>query len=346
MNQLRIVLLLLLTACGSTEPANKSKGDREVTVTTIAVQAQSWNMPIEAVGTAKAKESTVIAAKQSDRVARVLFESGQRVQKGQILVELDSGAVLAELAEARAQLNDLTVQKQRLEGLLSKQLVSKSQYETVAANQLAAQARVRASQERVNDRIIRAPFAGVLGLRQVSAGQFVTAGFAMVNLDDLDRMWVDFPIPEFLMTKVNTGMNLTLKADAYPEKVFNAEVVGVESRVDIATRALMVRAEIENNDGQIRPGMLLHVMLQQELGDALVVPELCLQQVGNRSFVYVVKSDNTVISRDVVTGERHNGLVIILEGLKAGERIVLDGTSKLRDGQKVQDSSTEKSATP
>ena len=346
MNRLLILVLLLLTACGTTEQVDKSKGDRAVTVTTVEVQSQSWHMPIEAVGTAKAKESTVIAAKQSDRISKVLFESGQHVQKGQILVELDSGAVLAELAEAKAQLNDLTVQKQRLEGLLSKQLVSKSQFETVEANQIAAQARVRAAQERVNDRIIRAPFSGVLGLRQVSEGQYVNAGFAMVKLDDLVRMWDEFPIPEFLMTKVNVGMNLTLTADAYPDKTFNAKVVGVESRVDIATRALMVRAEIENNAAQIRPGMLLHVMLQQELVDALVVPELCLQQVGGRSFVYVVKSDNSVVSHDVVAGERHNGNVVIIEGLKVGERIVLDGTSKLRDGQKVQISPADKSVTP
>lgn len=346
MNLLRILALLLLTACGTAEQTSNSRGDRAATVTAISVQTQSWNMPIEAVGTAKAKESTVIAAKQSDRVSKVLFESGQRVTKGQILVELDAGAVLAELAEAKAQLNDLTLQKQRLEGLLSKQLVSKSQFETVAANQLAAQARVRAAQERVNDRIIRAPFSGVLGLRQVSPGQYVSAGFAMVNLDDLDRMWVDFPVPEFLMTKVNVGMNLTLTADAYPDKEFKANVVGVESRVDIATRALMVRAEIENNESQIRPGMLLKVVLQQEISDALVAPELSLQQVGNRSFVFVLKSDNTVVSRDVVVGERHNGSVVILEGLKSGERIILDGTSKLRDGQKVQISSADKTVTP
>jgi len=328
-------LLCFLGAC-SQEAVESKKGGSPAIVTVFTVQSQPWTEVIQAVGTSKARDSVVIAAKQSERVSVVHFDSGQRVAKGRLLLELDSGTARAELQEAQVSLNDLNAQVQRLQNLQSRQLIAKSQLDTAVANRNAARARVQAAQVRLDERMIRAPFSGVLGLRQVSPGQFVNAGAALVNLDDLDRMWVDFPVPEFLLTKVQTGMALQLKAEAYPDEVFQAKVAGLESRIDVSTRALMVRAEVDNANGRLRPGMLLRVELQQELGDSLVVPELCLQQVGNRSFVYAVNADNTVVSRDIVIGSRREGKVVVLSGLKAGDRIVRDGTSKLRDGQAIQ----------
>ncbi len=332
-----IALLLMLSACG-TKQAEQSKagGPPPATVTVITVKPESWRDSIEAVGTAKARESVVISAKQSERVAVVRFESGQRVIKGQVLIELDNGTVKAELSEARANLADLEIQVSRLQNLQSRQLIAKSQIDTAVANRNAARARAQAATERLNDRIIRAPFSGVLGLRQVSQGQYVNAGFAMVNLDDLDHMWVDFPVPESLLSKLKTGMSLNLQADAFPEKTFTASVDSIDSRIDVATRAIMVRAGIDNSNGLVRPGMLLRVSLQQDAIDALVVPELALQQVGNRSFVFLAVDDGTTVSRDVSIGSRHEGNVTIIKGLQTGDKVVLDGTSKLRDGQKIK----------
>ncbi len=332
-----IPMLLLLSACG-TKQAEQSKagGPPPAIVTAITVKPEPWRDSIEAVGTAKARESVVISAKQSERVAAVRFESGQRVIKGQVLVELDNGTVKAEISEALANLVDLETQVSRLQNLQSRQLIAKSQIDTAVASRNAARARVQAATERLNDRIIRAPFSGVLGLRQVSQGQYVNAGFAMVNLDDLDHMWVDFPVPESLLSKLKTGMSLNLKADAFPEKTFTASVDSIDSRIDITTRAIMVRAGIDNSNGLVRPGMLLRVSLQQDVIDALVVPELALQQVGSRSFVFLVVDDETTVSRDVSIGSRHEGNVAVTKGLKAGDKVVLDGTSKLRDGQKIK----------
>jgi membrane fusion protein (multidrug efflux system) len=134
-----------------------------------------------------------------------------------VLIELDSGTVKAELSEARSNLADLETQVQRVQSLQSRQLIAQSQIDTTVASRNAARARVQAASERLNDRTIRAPFSGMLGLRQVSQGQYVNAGFAMVNLDDLDHMWVDFPVPESLLSKLKTGMTLNLQADALPE---------------------------------------------------------------------------------------------------------------------------------
>ena len=330
-----IALLLLLSACGN-EDAGQKRDTPPATVTVITVVPESWRDSIEAVGTVKARESVVISAKQSGRVAAVRFESGQRVAKGQVLIELDAGTVKAELAEARTTLADLDAQVTRLQSLQSRQLIAKSQLDTAVASRNAARARAQAVTERLNDRIIRAPFSGVLGLRQVSAGQYVNAGFAMVNLDDLDRMWVDFPVPESLLSKLKTGMSLSLKADAFPDRSFTASVASIDSRIDVATRAIMVRAGIENSDGLVRPGMLMRVSLQQDAVDALVVPELALQQVGNRTFVFLAAADGTAISRDISIGSRRAGSATVIKGLQAGDKVIVDGTSKLRDGQKIK----------
>ena len=331
-----MALVLLLTACSGDENGPGKDAGPPATVTVVRVVPETWSDRIQAIGTAKARESVVIAAKQSERIAAVHFESGQRVAKGQILVELDAGTVKAEMAEAQANLNDLNAQVARLQNLQSRQLVAKSQLDTVAASRNAARARLQAAQERLNDRIIRAPFAGVLGLRQVSQGQFVSAGAVMVNLDDLDHLWVDFPVPESLLAQLKTGMAIELQADAAPGQLLSARVAGIDSRVDTATRAIMVRAAIENAGGLVRPGMLMRVSLQQEAVQALVVPELAVQQVGNRTFVFVANADGTASSRDIRIGSRHDGKAVVLEGLKSGENVVLDGTSKLRDGQKLK----------
>lgn len=331
-----IALMLLLSACGTEQAEqNKEAGPPPATVTVITVKPVSWRDSIEAVGTAKARESVVISAKQSERVATVRFESGQRVVKGQILIELDSGTVKAELNEARATLADLETQVIRLQSLQSRQLIAKSQIDSAVANRNAARARVQAATQRLNDRIIRAPFSGVLGLRQVSEGQYVNAGFAMVNLDDLNHMWVDFPVPEKMLSKLKTGMTLNLNADAFPETIFTASIASIDSRIDVATRAIMVRAGIDNSNGLVRPGMLLRVSLHQDAIDALVVPELALQQVGNRTFVFLA-TGGSAISRDVSIGSRRDGNATVLKGLKPGDKIILEGTSKLRDGQKIK----------
>lgn len=331
-----MAMVLLATACSSGENGPGKDAGPPATVTVVNVVPQSWTDRIQAIGTAKARDSVVIAAKQSERIAAVRFESGQRVSKGQVLVELDAGTVKAELAEAQANLNDLNSQVARLQNLQSRQLVAKSQLDTVIASRNAAKARVQAAQERLNDRIIRAPFSGVLGLRQVSQGQYVAAGAVMVNLDDLDHLWVDFPVPESLLPQIKTGMALELQADAAPGQLLPARVAGIDSRVDIATRAIMVRGAIDNAAGLVRPGMLLRVSLQQEAIQALVIPELAVQQVGNRTFVFVAAADGTANSRDVRIGSRHDGKAVVLDGLKSGEKVVLDGTSKLRDGQKLK----------
>jgi membrane fusion protein (multidrug efflux system) len=330
-------LIGLLLACSVKPPENKGHGNAPPALVSVyLLKPVQWSEQIASVGTGRAKESTVISAKQSERIAAVHFESGQHVQKGQLLVELDAGTVRAELAEAQANLSDLNAQVTRLQNLQAKQLIAKSQLDTTIANRNAAYAKVQGAQERLHDRQIRAPFSGVLGLRQISVGQFVNAGFAMVNLDDLSLMSVDFPVPESLLAQLQVSQTIVVQSDAFPSREFLAKVSSIDSRVDVSTRAIMVRASLANTDELIRSGMLLRVSLQQASKALLVVPELAVQQVGNRSFVYKIMPDQTVRAVDVRLGGRQQGQVSVVEGLKAGEQIVLDGTSKLRDGMAVK----------
>jgi membrane fusion protein (multidrug efflux system) len=187
----------------------------------------------------------------------------------------------------------------------------------------------------IGDRSVRAPFAGVLGIRQVSPGSLITASTVIATLDDVSRMYVDFQVPEAALASVGNGDAVSATTAAFPGRAFDGTVETIDARVDPATRAITVRAVFANPDRALRPGMLLNVNLFRPERQALVIPEIAVVQVGRDTFVYRVKADTSVEQVKVRTGVRREGRVEILEGLKAGERIVVDGTGKLRPGAKI-----------
>lgn len=182
---------------------------------------------------------------------------------------------------------------------------------------------------------MRAPFSGVLGIRQVSPGSLITASTVITTLDDVERMYVDFQVPESQLGLVELGNAVNGSAAAYPGAQFEGEVAAIDSRIDETTRSVTVRADFPNDDRRLRPGMLLDVRLFQPARQALVIPEIAVVQVGRESYVFRVKPDSSVERADVRLGERRDGKVEILEGVKAGERIVVDGAGKLRPGLKI-----------
>ncbi|TQT83743.1 efflux RND transporter periplasmic adaptor subunit, partial [Xanthomonas perforans] len=201
----------------------------------------------------------------------------------------------------------------------------------------AAQARVQQMRAEITDREVRAPFSGVLGIRQISPGSLITSSTVIATLDDVARMYVDFQVPESQFGLVQLGNAVSGSAAAYPGAQFQGEVVTIDSRIDETTRSVTVRADFPNDDRRLRPGMLLDVRLFQPARQAVVIPEIAVVQVGRESYVFRVKPDSTVERADVRLGERRDGKVEILEGIKAGERIVVDGTGKLRPGLKIAD---------
>ena len=329
---LALALACALTACG--KDAASGKGDRPVTVTTQLVRPQAWSDSVEALGTVRARESITVTAKVSEIVQQVHFDSGDIVAKGAPLVTLSGQAQQAALAEAQAAANEAEKLYNRQNELATQQLIARSALDTQSAARDVAQARVAQIHAQLGDRVIRAPFAGVLGIRQVSPGSLVTPGTAIATLDDTVRVYVDFPVPETLLAQLAPGLHVSGHSEAWPDRRFDGVVSTVDARIDEATRSVTVRADFPNTDRALRPGMLLEITLQRPQRQALLVPEIAIVQVGTDSFVYRV-NDGSVERADVEVGGRRDGLAEITQGVKAGDRIVVDGTVKLHPGSKV-----------
>ena len=338
---LTCVLGVMIAGCGKDRAAagragpGKQGADRPVAVTTMVVRPQAFNDTLQALGTAKARESVTITAKVSDVVTRLTFDSGQRVRAGQLLADMNSRAQQADVAAAEAALRDAGQQAVRGGELARQQLMARGQYDTLRANRDAAAASVQAKRASVADRTIRAPFAGVLGLRQVSLGALVTPGTVITTLDDDSTIKLDFTVPEAALSSLRAGQAITALSDAWPGTTFDGRIANLDSRVDPATRAIGVRAEIPNPDGKLRPGMLLRVRVQLPERQALVLPELAVQQEADQGYVFRVGPGGKVERVPVRIGTRETGLVEIASGLKPGDRVVVEGTVKLHPGSRV-----------
>lgn len=290
---------------------------------------------VEAIGTAHANESVTITAKVTDTVSRVRFEDGAFVSQGDVLLELTNREETALLAEAQANLQDARTQLARLEDLLAQRTVPVSQVDEARARFAAAEARYQSVVARLADRLIRAPFSGVLGFRQVSEGTLITPGTAITTLDDVSVIKLDFSLPETYLRLLRPGQALQAQSVAFPGRTFAATVRTIDSRVDPVTRAATVRALIDNGDLLLRPGMLLTVRLVTAEREALMVPEDALVQRGDRVYVYVVE-EGIVDIREVVHGQRYQGWVEITQGLDEGDAVVTEGVIKVRPGMRVR----------
>lgn len=345
---LALLIATALSACGggATPAPGAGGGMPPVTVVSTAVSTQAWIDQIEALGTAQARESVTLTAKVTETVDSVKFEDGDRVAAGDILVDLSGRAEVANLEEAQATFKEAQQQYDRLVGLVENGTVPRSQLDSQIAARDAARARVATIRARLADRVITAPFAGVLGFRQVSPGALVTPGTAIATLDDISVIKLDFAVPETFLSAVAAGQTVRARSAAYPGQEFTGVVATVGSRVDPISRAVMVRADFDNPELLLRPGMLLTVRVEKPARETIVIPELALLQIGSQSFVYRVGEDGAVARVDVRAGARRRGEVEIIEGLSAGERIVVEGTVKLRPGVRVVEAAAATAAAP
>lgn len=330
-------LVLVLSACGRGDGGG-GRGPAPVPVTTLELQPVRWTDELKALGTAQARESVTITASVTQAIASVEFESGQYVGKGQPLVTLVQGQQAAGVAEAEAQLRNEEQLYERSRQLAERQLVSRADLETRRAALEAARARVATQRAGVADRVIRTPFAGVLGLRLVSAGSLVTPGTPITTLDDVSLIKLDFTVPEAQLPQLQVGQRVNARSNAWPGETFSGTIASIDSRVDAVSRAVTVRAEIPNPDGRLRPGMLLEVGVERAARQALAIPELAVQQNGSRSSVFVVSEDGASVREvPVQLGSRRFGEVEVVSGLQAGDRIVVEGTVRLRDGARIRE---------
>lgn len=305
-------------------------------VVTAEVRKERVSHELKALGTAIANESIEVTSKTSNLISAVHFRDGQTVRRGQVLVELDPAQARADLAEASAALTESTSQYERARDLLSTRVVSQSQFEQLDATMKANQARVDAARARLGDTVLRAPFGGRVGLRRVSVGGLVSPGTVITTLDDTSVMKLDFSVPENFIGSLREGLELTARTAAHPDREFKGRVLTIDSRIDPTTRSVTVRALVPNTASLLRPGMLVNVTLAKDEYDALVIPEQALVPEQSRQYVFVV-SGAKVAKREVQIGRREPGKVEIVGGLTLGERIVVEGTQKVRDGGAVRE---------
>jgi membrane fusion protein, multidrug efflux system len=294
--------------------------------------------PIESLGTLRANESAELTATITETIAEIRFRDGQRVRKGDVLVALTNREQLAELAAAEADLEEARRQYERVQDLAERGQESRAVLDQRRRELDTARARLGAVEARLSDRLIMAPFDGVLGLRNVSVGSLLTPGSVVTTIQDDSVMKLDFAIPEIHLTRVVAGLRVEAHSRAYPEEIFFGQVTSLSNQVDPVTRAFQVRAEIPNPDRKLRAGMLMTVTLASDQRTAVVIPEEAVLSRGRNHHVLVIddNGDEPVVRRrEIDIGRRLTGRVEILDGLEVGERIVIHGGFRLGDGDTV-----------
>lgn len=312
---------------------------RDVPVTTAQPELKDFALEVEALGTVRANESVDITSKVADRVAAIHFDEGKQVRKGEVLVQLDNEEALADLAAAEAAERDSRSQFKRSQELFQTRALSEAQLDQLEATMLANQARVAAARSRVNDRVITAPFTGRVGLRNVSLGGLVSPGGVITTLDDLSIVKLDFAVPELFLSSLQPGLSIEAQSSAYPSTTFKGRVDSVDTRVDPTTRAVVVRALIDNRDSRLRPGMFMTLRLVRSEGKALMLPETAIVPEDSRHLVFVVEAGRAQ-QREVTIGRRRPGEVEILKGVTADDVVIVDGTLNVHDGAPVASRST------
>ncbi len=322
-----------------------------VQVLRAALQMQDWVDEIAAVGTTSANESITLSAKVTETVARINFSDNAVVNAGDVLVELTGRAEVAALKEAQAAFVDADRQYERLSVVVKQGTVTRAQLDTQGAARDQAQARREAIRARLSDRVIVAPFSGVTGFRMVSPGALVTPGTAITTLDDIDTLKLEFSVPENQLALVHVGDLVLARSSAFVGQDFSGKVYALDSRVDPASRAVKVRAKLQNpkmanGAHTLLPGMLLSVKLQAQTRRALALSEIAVLQQADQAYVFKIDANQQAVRADIVLGARRSGisdgatprqgLVEVLSGLTEADIVIGEGASKLRPGMPVE----------
>jgi membrane fusion protein (multidrug efflux system) len=305
-------------------------------VETARVTMATLPESITAIGTLRSDESVSIRPEVSGRISEILFKEGQSVEKGAVLVRLDAAVQRAEAQQAEANLALAKSRVERARDLHVKNFISAQAKDDAENNYKVAQAAFDLANARLTRLDIRAPFSGIAGLRQVSAGDYVKDGQDIANLEGIDPLKVDFRVPEIFLKKVQVSQALQVSLDAIPQRTFAGRVVAINPLIDAAGRSIMVRATVKNAGFALRPGMFARVRLLTEArADAMTIPEQSLLPSGEDFFVFRVV-DGRAARTKVEIGQRQAGIVEIVAGLKAEDVVVTAGQPKIRDGAAVK----------
>ncbi|WP_019591576.1 efflux RND transporter periplasmic adaptor subunit [Thioalkalivibrio sp. ALE20] len=307
--------------------------DERTPVRVSEVAPREFETVIEALGTVAARESVTVRAPVTARVESLEFEDGDRVEAGDVLVELRAEEERARRDEARVRVEEASRELARVRDRVEDGIVTRQEVDQQASRLAEARAALAAATAQVEDRTIRAPFTGTLGLREVSPGAMVTPDTALVELDDIRTVRLDFPVPERFAGAIELGMPVTGHSAVGD---FAADVTALSNRIDAATRTLNVRAVADNPEQRLRPGMLATVRLALDPQRAPAVPEGAVVQTADQHFVFRLQEDETVSRDRIRIGRRAPGWVEVLDGVETGDTVVSEGVSRVRDGMTVR----------
>lgn len=341
---LRVAVISMSFAAMSLTDSAVYAQDSNKAVPVVAVEARllAFRDRVEALGTLRANESVTITAVVADKISSINFQDGDRVEKGQILAEMVTTEERALLDEARSTMEEARAQFERTESLTSRRLTPETVLDQKRRDFHTAKARLAATEARLSDRILRAPFAGRIGLRLVSVGALVAPGDIIARLEDDSVMKLDFSVPSTFISTLKPGLEILATARGYDGESFPGTVASIDNRVDEITRTIRVRAMLPNSDRRLVPGVLMNIELFKNPREAVAIKEEGLVPIGTDTYVFVVDQDKKVVERRrIQTGSRRPGLVEITTGLKPGELVITDGTIKLRPGAAIELQRTE-----
>lgn len=340
-----LVAVVLMLVVGGLKLAfvNKDKqsaggGGRATNVAQLVAGQRPFTDRIEVLGAAKGRQSVTITSNTAEMITAVHFSDGETVSRGQVLVELKADQENAGIAEAKARLAQAERDYQRWKTLADKGIAPRATAEQYLAAYETAKAVVGSAQAQKLDRVIRAPFSGRVGISDVAPGTLISPGTAIVSLDDVSVIRVDFSVPDRYLSTLRVGLPIAARPDALPGETFQGRIAQIDTRIDPATRAIKARAEFPNTSGRLKPGMLVKVAIDQGVRTAVAVPEAAVQFEGTQASVYrIAKGPKGMIARrtDVDTGIIQDGFVEIRSGLKPGDKIVGDGLNRVQDGAAI-----------
>ncbi len=299
------------------------------------VYASKLNVPtyIEAVGTLKANESLILRPEITGRIEKIAFTEGSLVNKDTTLIQFDAAMYRAQVNEAKARVALSEAEYQRVNKLFKNAAISETQRDSALAHMQINEAQLEQAQVTLKKMTLRAPFTGIVGLRQFSPGDYVTAGADMLEIVDIDSMKLDFRIPEIYLPQVVTGQTLTITLSAFPEEVFNGKVIAISPQISEQGRNILVRAILANKDKKLRPGLFAKVQLLVKQQKQIVIPEEALIPQGNGYLVYLYK-DEKVTPTPVQLGQRMQGTIAI-SGIEEGDMVITAGQLKLQPGAAI-----------
>lgn len=304
------------------------------------VKKESWQPALHSVGSLVAINDVFVTNEVAGKVEAIRFESGERVEKGQVLLQLDDVVDRAELRGLEVDQQLAEIQFERAARLIEERSISRADYDQARARLESARAAIASKQALIDKKKIRAPFSGLLGIRQVDLGEFLDPGAHIAPLQSLDPIYADYTLPERFLADISVGQVLEVKVQSYPGERFEGRIQAINPGIDPGTRSIRLRAKLENSEGRLRPGMFAEVRtLLPPRDDILTLPQQAITYApyGDTVFAIEEKDGKLIVQRKpVTTGEVRNGRVEIIEGLEAGDQVASAGQTKLRNDMVVE----------